>query len=124
MANSKPRGNFAPQQTVPLTVEMGIQVTAIKLLQSLPSWSGDIKGIMPQFEGKCFDSTLTTIVAAAARLAQEGIDYEQTHLTLRLLGRRAIHVSVFVAIEYHDESLISILERYGELATGPSSGII
>ena len=99
MANSKPQGNFAPQRTVRLTVENGTQISAIKILQSLPGWTDDIKGIMPQFGEKCFDITLGTI-EAAAHLAQEGIDYEQSHQTLRLLGRRAIHVSVFVAIEY------------------------
>ena len=52
---------------------------------------------------------------AAAKLAQEGIDYEQVHKPLRLLGQRSIHVSVFVSMEFPDEDLLNLLAAYGEL---------
>ena len=64
---------------------------------------------MPLYGGKCFDITLAS-PDAAARLAQEGIDYEQSHKPLRLLGRSSIHVSIFVSVE-----LLNLLTTYGEL---------
>lgn len=51
----------------------------------------------------------------ALRLAQAGFDYENVMKPLRLLGSKAIHVSVFVSAEYPDEDLINLLVLYGEL---------
>ena len=115
MVLSKPRAHFAHQRTVRLIVDDDLEsIDALKLAKSLPDYAGEIKGIVPLFGGKCFDITLATR-EAAAKLAQEGIDYEQIHKPLRLLGQRSIHVSVFVSVEFPDEDLLNLLATYGEL---------
>ena len=114
MANSKPR-QFAHRRTVRLIADDDTtDIDALKIAQSLPQFAGEIKGIVPLYGGKCFDITLAS-PEAAAKLAQEGIDYEQKHKSLRLLGRRSIHVSIFVSVEYPDEELLNLLATYGEL---------
>ena len=115
MVLSKPQAHFAHQRTVRLIVDDDIEsIDALKIAKSLPEYSGAIKGIVPLFGGKCFDITLASR-EAAAKLAQEGIDYEQVHKPLRLLGQRSIHVSVFVSVEFPDEDLLNLLATYGEL---------
>jgi len=89
-------------------------IDALKIAQSLSAYADDIQGIVPLFGGKCFDITLAS-PEAAAKLAQEGIDYEQVHKPLRLLGQRSIHVSVFVSVEYPDADLLNLLATYGQL---------
>ena len=112
---SRPRAQFAHRRTVRLIVDEDItDIDALKLAQSLPEYSGEIKGIVPLFGGKCFDITLAT-AEAAIKLAQEGFDYENTHRPLRLLGQRSIHVSIFVSVEFPDEDLLNLLATYGEL---------
>ena len=115
MAQSKPRGMFAHRRTVRLIVDEDLAtIDALKLAKSLPDYAGDIKGIVPLFGGKCFDITLKNS-ELAVKLAQEGIDFEQCHKPLRLLGQRSIHVSVFVSVEYPDADLLALLSSYGEL---------
>ena len=88
-------------------------IDALKYAQSLPAYSGEIKGIVPLFGGKCFDITLTT-EEAAVKLAQEGFDYENSHKPLRFLGQR-IHVSIFVSVKFPDKDLLTLLATYSEL---------
>ena len=115
MAQSKPRGQFAHRRTVRLIVDDDLgDIDALKVAKSLPQLAGQIRGIVPLFGGKCFDITLATS-EQATRLALEGIDYEHVHKPLRLLGQRTIHVSIFVSVEFPDESLLNLLASYGEL---------
>lgn len=115
MALSKPRAQFAHRRTVRLLVDTDVSdIDALKIAQSLSAYADDIQGIVPLFGGKCFDITLAS-PEAAAKLAQEGIDYEQVHKPLRLLGQRSIHVSVFVSVEYPDADLLNLLATYGQL---------
>ena len=117
MILSKPRAQFAHRRTVRLIVDDDVQsIDALKIANSLPDYSGEIKGIVPLFGGKCFDITLASL-EAAAKLAQEGIDFENTHMQkpLRLLEQRSIHVPVFVAVEFLNEDLLTLLGSYGEL---------
>ena len=112
---SRPRAQFAHRRTVRLIVDEEItDIDALKLAQSLPDFAGEIKGIVPLFGGKCFDITLAT-VEAAVKLAQQGFDYENSHKSLRLLGQKSIHVSVFVSVEFPDEDLLNLLASYCEL---------
>ena len=63
---SKPQAHFAHQRTVCLIVDNDIQtIDVLKLAKSLPEYSGEIKGIVPLFGGKCFDITLASREAAA-----------------------------------------------------------
>ena len=56
MVLSKPQAYFAHQRNVLLIVDDDIQtIDALKLAKSLPEYSGEIKGIVPLFGGKCFD---------------------------------------------------------------------
>jgi len=115
MALSRLRAQFAHRRTVRLIMDDDTQNTnTLKLAKSLANFSGDIKGIVPLFEGKCFDITLATS-EAAAKLAQEGFNHENSHTSLRLLGQRSIHVWVFVSVEFPDEDLINLLPTYGKL---------
>ena len=52
---------------------------------------------------------------AAIKLSTVGYDYGDARKPLRLLGAKSIHVSIFVSVEFPDDSLISLLEQYGEL---------
>ena len=63
---------------------------------------------------KCFDITLRS-TDAATRLATSGFDYRPERKPLKLLGARAIHVSVFVAVEYPDQEIVNFLKQYGQL---------
>ena len=120
---SRPRAQFAHQRTVRLIVDKDLtDIDALKLAQSLPDYSGEIKGIVPLFGGKCFDITLAT-AEAAIKLAQEGFDYENTHKPLCLLGQRSIHVSIFVSVEFLDEDLLTLLATYGKLKSNTVHGL-
>lgn len=86
MILSKPRPQFAQQRTVCLIVHDNLRsIDALKIAKLLPHFSGENKGIVPLFGGKCFDITFASL-EEAARMAQEGIDYEQIHKPLWLLG--------------------------------------
>lgn len=113
-AHRPPRAQFAHRRTVRLIVNETMDIDSLQVAKSLPDFAGEICGIVPQFGGKCFDITLKT-AEAAIRLAQVGFDYENIMKPLRLLGNKAIHVSVFVSVEYPDEDLFNLLALYGEL---------
>ena len=49
MANSKPRGPFVHQRTVRLIVDPGMEVDSLKIIQSLPDFTGKICGVVPVF---------------------------------------------------------------------------
>ena len=113
-AARKVHRGFPHRRTVRLLVEDGMTVDSLSLIQSLPDFREDIVGVVPQYGGKCFDITLRT-EESATRLATTGYDYENTKKPLRLLGRKTVHVSVFVSVEYPDEDLVTLLCSYGEL---------
>ena len=115
MALSKPRVQFAHRRTVRLLVDADVtDIDALKIAQSLLLYADDIQGIVPLFGGKCFDINLAS-PEAAAKLAQEGIDYEQVHKPLRLLGKQSIQVSVFVSVEFPDADLLNLLATLAKL---------
>ena len=91
-----------------------MEINAIDILRSLPDFQEDITGVVPNFGGKCFDITLQS-VEAATRLATAGFDYGAERKPLKLLGARTIHVSVFVAVEYPDQDIVTFLKQYGQL---------
>lgn len=114
MALSRPMPQFAHQHTVRLIVEEDMEIDALEIAKSLPEHAPNITGIVPQFRGKCFDITLDT-AEAAIKLSTAGYDYGDARKPLRLLGAKSIHMSIFVSVEFPDDSLISLLEQYGEL---------
>lgn len=114
MALSRPMPQFAHQHTVRLIVEEDMEIDALEIAKSLPEHVPNITGIVPQFRGKCFDITLDT-AEAAIKLSTAGYDYGDARKPLRLLGAKSIHMSIFVSVEFPDDSLISLLEQYGEL---------
>ena len=105
---------FAHRRTVRLIVEEDMEIDALEIAKSLPEHAPNITGIVPQFGGKCFDITLDT-AEAAIKLSTAGYDYGDARKPLCLLGAKSIHVSIFVSVEFPDDSLISLLEQYGEL---------
>jgi len=116
MALSRPRPQFAHRRTVRLMVDDEMDIDAMEIARSLPDFAANLRGIVPQFGGRCFDITLDS-AEAAARLAQAGFDHGDVRKPLRLLGVKAIHVSIFVSVEFPDEDLLAVLEQYGELKT-------
>lgn len=114
MALSRPRPVFAHRRTVRLVVDNDMKIDSLEIARSLPDFGDRIKGIVPQFGGRCFDITLVD-AAAAASLAQTGFDYGSERKPLRLLGTKCVHVSIFVSVEFPDEDLLKILSSYGEL---------
>ena len=72
----------------------------------------DILGIQARFGGKAFDVTWLN-TTAAAWAASAGLDIGGRHYDLRLLGRRSLDVSVFVACESPDGYLVELLKQYG-----------
>ena len=87
---------------------------SLTVVKSLDEFKDHIVGVVPQFGGKCFDITVDTIEAVTP-LATSGFDYENAVKPLRLLGQKALHVSVFVLIEFPDEDLLALLKGYGTL---------
>ena len=71
---------------------------------------------MPNFGGKCFDITLKT-TEAATRLATSGFDYGCERKSLKLLGAKTIHVYAFVAVDFPDKDINTILKKFGQLKT-------
>ena len=118
MALSRPVPQFAHRRTVRLIVDDDMETAALEIAKSLPAFADDICGIIPQFGGKCFDITLKT-AEAAAKLALAGYDHGDIRKPLGLLGANTTHVSVFVSVEFPDEDLLALLEKYGELKTRP-----
>ena len=114
MALSRPRPLFAHRRTVRLVMEDSMELDSLNIAKSLPDFAKHIRGIVPQFGGKCFDITLES-AEKAAELANAGFDYGDVRKPLRLLGKRSIHVSVFVSVEFPDEELVKLLSTYGEL---------
>ena len=116
MALSRPQTFFAHRRTVRLIVDNDMDIDALKIAKSLPDFAENIRGIVPQFGGRCFDITVDS-ADVAAQLAQSGFDYGDIRKPLKLLGARSIHVSVFVSVEFPDEDLLKLLATYGELKT-------
>ena len=115
MALSKPHAQFAHRGTVRLFVDNDVtDIDVLKIAQCLSEYAGEIQGIVPLFRGKCFDITLASR-EAAVKLDQKGIDYDQVHKPLHLLGQQSIHVSVFVSVEFPDANQLNLLATYGEL---------
>ena len=114
MAARAPCPVFAHRRTVRLTVDDDMTIDVLQVIRSLPDFQGDITGVMPQFGGKYIDITLRD-PEVAARLALSGFDYENVHKPLRLLGEKSIHVSVFVPVEFPDDTVVDLLKEYGEL---------
>ena len=110
----KLRATFTHKKTVRLIVDDGMDLNAIEIVNSLPDFREDIAGIVPNFGGKCFDITLRT-TDAATRLATSGFDYGAERKSLKLLGAKTIHISVFVAVEYPDQEVVTFLKQYGQL---------
>ena len=104
---ARPRTTFAHEKTVRLIVDDDMDVNAIEIVNSLPDFIDEITGIVPNFEGKCFDITLKT-AEAAARLATSGYDYGSERKPLKLLGAKSTHVSIFVAVEFPDAEILTI----------------
>ena len=99
-----------------LMIDDDMETDALEIAKSSPDFAKDICGIVPQFGGKCFDIILNT-AEAAVKLADTGYDYGEIRKPLRLLGAKTVHVSIFVSMEFPDEDLLSLLEKYGELKT-------
>ena len=114
MAARPRRMNFVHQRTVRLIVEEDMQLDSLTVVNSLEEFKDHIVGVVPQFGGKCFDITIDTIEAVTS-LVTSGFDYENQIKPLRLLGQKALHISVFVPIEFPDEDLLDLLKGYGSL---------
>ena len=108
------RGNFFHRRTVRLLTDDHINVDALSLAKSLDDFKDDIRRIVPLYGGKCYDITLST-AEAALKLAERGLDYEEAHRPLKLLGQKTLHISVFVSVEFPDDELLDILRTYGTL---------
>ena len=107
---------FSHRRTVRLIVEEDMDIDALQIAKSLPDYAENITGIVPQFGGKCFDITLQT-AEAAIKLATEGFDDEHTRKPLRLFGAKSVHVSIFVSVEFPDENILNLIEKYDELTS-------
>ena len=113
MAARPRRVNFVHQRTVRLIVEEDMTLDSLTVVKSLEEFKDNV-GVVPQFGGKCFDITVDTI-EAATRLATSGFDHENQVKSLRVLGQKALHVSVFVPNKFPDEDLLALLKGYGML---------
>ncbi|PFX17272.1 hypothetical protein AWC38_SpisGene18411 [Stylophora pistillata] len=94
-------------------MEDSMQLDSLNFAKSCQT-SLNTRGIVPQFGGKCFDITLES-AEKPADLANTGFNYNDVQKLLRLLGKRSIHVSVFVSLEFPDNELVKLLSTYGEL---------
>ena len=87
------RGNFFHRRTVCLITDDKINKDALSLAKSLDEFKDEIRAIVPLYGGKCFDITLAT-AEAALKLAERGLDYEDTRRPLKLLGQDFTHRSL------------------------------
>ena len=109
----RPGSSFVPRRTTRLIPgEDRDDIDVLVIARALTPDKKDILGIQARFGGKAYDVTWLS-ATAAARAASTGLDIGGRHFDLRLLGRRALDVSVFVACEYPDEYLIELLKQYG-----------
>ena len=114
IALSKPFVSFIHRRTVRLITDPEMEIDALKVVQGLPDFSGEICGIVPVYGGRAFDITLKS-TKAAAKLAANGFPYGDEIRPLTLLGVKTVHISVLVSVQYPDEDLIHILKVYGDL---------
>ena len=112
MAARPPRPVFVHRRTIRLTVNDDMTIDVLQVIRSLPDFKGDITGVVPQFGGKCIDITLRD-PEVTTRLALSRFDYENVRKPLRLLGEKPIHVSVFVPVEFPDDTVVDLLKQYG-----------
>ena len=111
---SRPCNAFAHKRSVRLIIEDGMDLDALSISKALPEYQQHITGVVPLYGGKSFDITLES-AEMAARLAASGFDHENSVKSLRLLGTRMIHVSIFVSVEFPDSDLLPFLKTYGKL---------
>ena len=97
-----------------LITDPEMEIDALKVVEGLPDFSGEICGIVPVFVGYAFDRTLKS-AEAAAKLPANGFPYGEEIRPLTLLGVKTVHVSLFVSVEYPHEDLVNILKVYGDL---------
>ena len=109
----RPGTSFVPRRTTRLIPgdESG-EIDVLVIARALTAHKKDILGIQARFGGKAFDVTWLS-AESAARAATAGLEIGCRHFDLRLLGRRSLDVSVFVACEFPDEFLIELLKQYG-----------
>ena len=80
MTHRKPRGPFVHRRTVRLITEPGMDVDALKIIQSLPDFTEEICGVVPRYRGHAFDITLRSAEHASC-LAQTGFDYDNIRVS-------------------------------------------
>ena len=114
MARVGPAARFMHRRTVRFKPPEDVTVDSKLILQALGVPKDDIVGIVPLYGGKCFDLTFRS-QDMATKAAHDGLDLGDRNFSLTLLGSKSIHVSVFVSVEFPDDTLLSVLEQYGEL---------
>ena len=83
-----------------------MDVSAIKIVRSLPDFKDEITSIVPNF----VPVTLMSI-HAATRLATSGYNYGSEWKPLKVLKEKSIHISVFVTVEFLNLEVINFLKQ-------------
>ena len=84
----------------------------IKFYKTINAKFQNLRGIQTSNAGKYVELCFET--PDDAELAESvGLDFEEKHYNLYPLGQRYTFVSTFVPIQFHDEDLLTLLERYG-----------
>ena len=108
-----PGTSFVPRRTTRLIPgDERSEIDVLVIARALTVHKKDILGIQAWFGGKAFDETWLS-TESAAQAATAGLEIGCRHFDLRLLGRKSLDVSVFVACEFPDEFLIALLKHYG-----------
>ena len=105
---------FVPRRTtrlIPGSESSGID--AISIAKAVVK-KDCLHGVQPRFGGKCYDVTWTS-PEAASNAATSGLSLGGRHYELRLLGQKAIDVSIFVPVEFPDQHLKELLATYGTM---------
>ena len=108
-----PRDEFVPRRTTRLVPgDDSREVDVISIARALGEKNRQIVGLQPRFGGKAYDITWIS-EQEAFEAATRGVDINEHHFELRLLGRTT-DVSIFVACEFPDHYLVDLLDNYGD----------
>lgn len=108
-----PRDEFVPRRTTRLVPgDDSREVDVISIARALGEKNRQIVGLQPRFGGKAYDITWIS-EQEAFEAATRGVDINEHHFELRLLGRTTDD-SIFVACEFPDHYFVDLLDNYGD----------
>ena len=103
--------SFIPRSTTWLVPgDENHEIDVITIAHALGDLKKHVVGLQPCFGGKAYDITWKNETTASSAAAS-GVDIAGQHYTVKLLGRRALHVSIFVTCEFPNAYVIELMKQ-------------